>query len=158
MADGRDPSFMVDWDFDCPYIEETYEYTNDTIVFNGYFRLESKTLPVRRILATKNKYFWIEIVTKEEIKNTSEYSYDDEFEANICLTPTAKIRITYKILKELNTLQEIDQALKERHDEKENEKLRNDKYRLEREKEQMIKDQEIAKNLRYFTNYISTSR
>lgn len=140
---------MPFWDFDCPYIQETYEFTDTTIVFNGYFRLESKTLPVRRIMESGGKYYWIEILTREEIEDTSSSWYDEDVGGNICLTPTAKIRITYTILKELMTNDELRAVWDEREAKKGEENERNQKFRREREEAEWAARAEMCKNIDY---------
>jgi hypothetical protein len=144
-----EPSFLPFWDFDCPYIQEVFEYTDSVVMFNGYFRLESKTLPVRRIMESGGKYYWIEILTKEEIEDTSEFWYDDDVGGNICLTPTAKIRITYTILKELVTKDDLFAACDEREKNKDPESERNQRFRQEKEEAEWKARMEHAKTIDY---------
>jgi hypothetical protein len=145
----REPNFMAFWDFDCPYIQEVYEFTDDTIVFNGYFRIESKTCPVRRIMESSGNYYWIEVLTKEELADTSEGFYDDEVGGTICLTPTAKIKITYRILETLDTEEKLFARAEEREKSKEAEKDRNAVFRKEREEEEWKAHAEYCKTLDY---------
>jgi hypothetical protein len=95
------------------------------------------------------KYYWIEILTKEEIEDTSEFWYDDDVGGNICLTPTAKIRITYTILKELVTKDDLFAACDEREKNKDPESERNQRFRQEKEEAEWKARMEHAKTIDY---------
>ena len=145
-----EPSFMAFWDFDCPYVQKVFEYTDTTLVFDGYFRIESKTCPVRRIMESSGTYLWIEILTKEELEDTSgEGFYDEELGGRVILTPTAKIRITYRVIKEIQSEEELLGFAAEREASKEAEKERNAVYRREREEEEWKAHMEYAKTIDY---------
>jgi hypothetical protein len=145
----REPNFMPFWDFDCPYIQEVYEFTDDTIVFNGYFRIESQTCPVRRIMESSGVYYWIEILTKEELQDTSQGFYDPDVGGTICLTPTAKIKITYQILETLDTEEKLFARAEEREKSKEEEKRRNCEFKNHSEEMEHQSHLEFCKTLEY---------
>ena len=82
-----------------PYILDLHSRTDTTLVFNGYFYMESAALPVERVvLMQDDEWQHIQIVSKESGASTSSYEYDEEEECDRCLFPTELVTLTYRIL------------------------------------------------------------
>ena len=99
-----------------PFILTLHEYTPDTLKFEGYFYLEDETMPVERILIHKNVISHIEILKKLTYDDTSHSTsdkdelYNGDPEDNIIFFPTAIIELKYRVIKVLESLEEITQA------------------------------------------------
>jgi len=99
-----------------PFIRSLHNYTPDTIKFEGYFYLEEETMPVERILIHKNVISHIEILQKLTYDDTSDSTSDqEEFykgdpEDNIVFFQTAVIELKYRVIKVLESMEEITQA------------------------------------------------
>jgi hypothetical protein len=97
-----------------PYVHKLIKHEQNTILFDGYFRLEDATMPVRRILYIHKELFLVEILEKKTIKDTSEYGeYDEELGGRICLTPTDLIELRYKLIQHIKTNEELELLQKE---------------------------------------------
>ena len=82
-----------------PYILNLHSSNDTSIVFNGYFYMESDALPVERVILTQDdEWHHIQIVGKECGDSTSSYEYDEEEDYTMCLFPTEVITLTYRIL------------------------------------------------------------
>ena len=120
-----------------PHIIELLSHENNTIVFDGYFYVEEKDLPVQRIMCrysepvkddegntyrTELSSAHIEIVEKISGKSTSypeseeeelKQENSDDIEDNICLFPTEITTLKYRVLKsdltpiERNLIEEV---------------------------------------------------
>jgi hypothetical protein len=137
-----------------PYISTLNEYTSDTLKFEGYFYLEAETMPVERILFRGDDMFHIEILQKLEHHNeTSNFDKADFFngdpEDNIIFFPTAVIELKYRVIKVLQSLEEITQTRDRIQALDVDVEARNDVFtrqREEHEREEMI---EQCKNMDY---------
>ena len=97
-----------------PYIHDLKKHENNIILFDGYFRLEDETMPVRRIVFMHKEPFLIEITEKKTIQDTSQYGeYDEELGGRICLTPTDLIVLHYKLIQHIKTNEELELLQKE---------------------------------------------
>jgi len=86
-----------------PYILDLHSRNDTTIVFNGYFYMESSALPVERILLLENdvvgqEWYHVQIVGKESGTTTSSYNYYEEEEYAVSLFPTEVVTLTYRII------------------------------------------------------------
>ena len=99
-----------------PYIRTLHEYTPTTLKFEGYFYLEDATMPVERILFRGDDMFHIEIVQKKTCEPESESDsdanavYNGDPEDNIMFFPTAIQELNYRVIKVLQSFQELEQA------------------------------------------------
>jgi len=102
-----------------PFIHTLISSNDNTIVFDGYFYIDAKDLPVERIMIKhtgKNQTFtesYIEIYEKISGKNTSSYcdiSGTDCDEENICFFPTEITTLKYRVIK-TNLTNEIRETL-----------------------------------------------
>ncbi len=99
-----DTTFSFEYVFPTgPSIKKTIHYTDTTIVFDGYFRIESELptkFPIRRIFYRydTNTYNLIQITGIKRGKDTSHYFYDESEQGMICLTPTEIIELSYIVL------------------------------------------------------------
>jgi hypothetical protein len=134
-----------------PFIKEIKSDENNTLVFDGYFYIDSKDLPVQRIMVkfgeesideNRNTYrvecsdMHIEIYEKISGEDTSFYSKsdqinisddidNDDWDDNICFFPTEITTLKYRILKTNLTKLERDMLLTSiKESEKEREKKR----------------------------------
>lgn len=118
-----------------PFINTLISTTDDTIVFDGYFYLDAKDLPVERIMVKnieKKQTFTeshIEIYEKISGKDTSSYcdiSGSDCDEENICFFPTEITTLKYRVIK-TDLTREIRESLldsiKKTHNEREQKKI-----------------------------------
>lgn len=110
-----------------PYIEQLIEYTisdiekEGIIQFDGYYYIEDDELPIRSFLMTylreekpykiegnsnwyrtlEEKFYEIEIYSREKIVNTSSYDEVDEEDGSkmkICYFPTHEQKIKFRII------------------------------------------------------------
>jgi hypothetical protein len=88
-----------------PYTEYLHSITNDTMIFSGYFMLEDGEMSVERIFDDGLKFYYVKILEKRTLKDTSEYTsslgikeYDNE-NANIAFFPSGIIKLKYRIIK-----------------------------------------------------------
>jgi hypothetical protein len=134
-----------------PFIRELKSHENSTLVFDGYFYVDQKDLPIQRVMvkfgeevidengcscrsAIESSH--IEIYEKLSGEDTSYYgdhidtvadisgndaSDDDYYEGNICLFPTEITTLKYRVMKSDLTDLEMNIVIKE------NEKARRDK-------------------------------
>ena len=99
-----------------PFIRTLLNYTSDTLKFEGYFYLEEETMPVERLLIHHNEVFHIEILQKlmdDDTSNSesdSEEFYNGDPEDNIVFFPTGVIELKYRVIKRLESMEEINQA------------------------------------------------
>ncbi len=118
-----------------PHIKELKKHENNLLVFDGYFRLEDATMPVRRILVIHNEPFLIEILEKKTIEDTSQYGeYDEELGGHICLTCTDLIELRYRLIQHIKNKEEYELIEKEIIAEEDAVYERNQRLRDEREK------------------------
>jgi hypothetical protein len=103
-----------------PSMFQILDFTHDTIVFMGRFRLEEEALPVEGILVHKDTWVHARITTKEILEDSDEEDedphkgafYDEEMGGYIRLFPPDEcIQITYTTLKELHTKEEVDSCM-----------------------------------------------
>ncbi len=86
-----------------PSVKKPIQYTDSTIIFDGYFRVENELptkFPIRRIFYRydNNMHYLIQITDIKRGENTSHYFYDEGEQGMICLTPTEIIELTYVVL------------------------------------------------------------
>jgi hypothetical protein len=99
-----DTTFSFEYVFPTgPSIKKPIHYTDSTIVFDGYFRVEDDLptkFPIRRIFYRydTHAYHLIQITGIKRGENTSHYFYDESEQGMICLTPTEIIELTYVVL------------------------------------------------------------
>jgi hypothetical protein len=99
-----------------PFIRTLLNHTSDTLKFEGYFYLEEETMPVERLLIHHNEVFHIEILQKLMDDDTSNSESDEEEfyngdpEDNIVFFPTGIIELKYRVIKRLESMEEINQA------------------------------------------------
>jgi hypothetical protein len=130
-----------------PYVHTLMKHENNTILFDGYFRLEDATMPVRRILFIHREPFLVELTEKKTIKDTSQYGeYDEELGGRICLTPTDLIELKYRLIQHIKTKEEFDLIEKEIIAEEDGVYERNERLIKEREKREY---EEIMKTYTY---------
>jgi hypothetical protein len=127
-----------------PFIQKLISHENNTIVFDGYFYVETKALPVQRIMMRYsepvkdddgNMYRsqiscdHVEIIEKISGEDTSFVESDlDSDEENICLFPTEITTLKYRIIKsDLTTIEYdvISEIIKERERAAEREMIKN---------------------------------
>ena len=104
-----------------PFIKELLEFNieENYIKFNGYYHVENanvKTenhgfniLPqiviiIHKDLDNHRHYYLSEIYHKEVIKDTSEYTYDQDEDLKICCFPTGIIVLKFNILEKIDNL------------------------------------------------------
>jgi hypothetical protein len=149
-----------------PFIRTLLIYTSDTLKFEGYFYLEDETMPVERLLIHNNDVFHIEILQKLMDDDTSNSESDEEEfyngdpEDNIVFFPTGIIELKYRVIKRLESMEEINQARDRIQTLDAEVEARNavfKRQREDREQEEMI---EQCKNMDYsgFLAQRSTSR
>ena len=138
-----------------PFIRTLHEFTPDTIKFEGYFYLEDETMPVERILVNKNVVSHVEILQKITYDDTSNSTTDNEElyngdpEDNVVFFPTAMIELKYRVIKVLETMEEITQVRDRIQVLDVDVEARNEPFkraREDRENEAMI---ELCKNIDY---------
>lgn len=106
-----------------PYISTLISNENNTLVFDGYFYINAKDLPVERIMVKFNDKetgpsftdSHIEIYEKISGKNTSSYgdiSGEQYNENNICFFPTEITTLKYRVIKTNLTKEDSDSLLK----------------------------------------------
>lgn len=104
-----------DWDYikfvRNPYIGTLQSFTEDTILFDGYFNVEGAVMPVERIMRTPSGSYHIEIVSKTILEDTSVYddADDDMPGCKICYFPSAITELKYRILATINNKDEHEQ-------------------------------------------------
>ena len=95
------PEDWIEWDMTArryPYMREVITNEPGHIVFDGYFYIEDDTVPVERILRTRDAEYHVEIYEKKTLDDTSTSSYDEELGGYISFFPTAIIDLRYRIL------------------------------------------------------------
>lgn len=104
-----------------PYTSDIKYFTSDTIHFDGYFYLEDGVMPVERLFLKDSEMYYIEILEKKTVEDTSVYTPttsaetntdscddDDDF-GNICFFPTAIIQLKYRLIKKLDETDDFKQ-------------------------------------------------
>lgn len=138
-----------------PFIITLYDYTADTLKFEGYFYLEDATMPVERILFHRDGMFHIEILQKKTCEPESgsdsgvDAVYNGDPEDNIIFFPTAILELNYRVIKVLQSFQELEQARDRIQTLDAEVEVRDQRFRREREdreREEMI---EQCKNMDY---------
>jgi hypothetical protein len=147
-----------------PYISTLYDYTPDTLKFEGYFYLEEETMPVERILFRGDDMLHIEILQKLEHDNDTSNSDKADFfngdpEDNIIFFPTAVIELKYRVIKVLQSLEEITQTRDRIQALDVDVEARNDVFTRQREEREREEMKERCKNMDYsgFLAQFSTS-
>jgi hypothetical protein len=74
------------------------------MIFSGYFMLEDGEMSVERIFDDGLKFYYVKILEKRTLKDTSEYTpsigiKDDDENANIAFFPSGIIKLKYHIIK-----------------------------------------------------------
>lgn len=104
----------------CPFVQTIYnlDLSGGTLEFDGHFYLNDADFPVIQSMhlyqsekepykCEDNTYYYkeimnelylVEIIRRELITDTSESWYDEEVGGNICLFPTHRQKIYFKIL------------------------------------------------------------
>ncbi len=113
------------------------EFTETSITFDGYLRAEPELLPVRRIFIVGSEWLLVSIESMETLEDTSKGFYDEEEGGYIVLTPTALLKITYKVLQVLEGADTVKAVHDELVKELETERERNWKLRSARERREM---------------------
>ena len=104
-----------DWDYikfvRNPYIGTLQSFTEDTILFDGYFNVEGAVMPVERIMNTPSGSYHVEIMSKTILEDTSVYedAEDDLPGCKICFFPTAITELKYRILLIITNKEEREQ-------------------------------------------------
>ena len=147
-----------------PFIRILYDYAPDTLKFEGYFYLEEETMPVERILFHGEEMLHIEILqkrTQEAPVSDSETNevYSGDPEDNIMFFPTAVIELKYRVIKVLQSFEELAQAQERIQTLDADVEARNEVFKRQRdvrEQEEMV---ERCKNMDYsgFLAQFSTS-
>lgn len=117
-------------------IKEEYDISGITYLkFHGYFYYEDQTMPIERIFVRGRILYYVEILSKRTLEDTSKTFYDDDSEGYICLTPTAIIEITYRIIRTFDfdsgdeglweCLKKIESQLEEENERDSNNRLEN---------------------------------
>lgn len=143
----------------CPHIRELISFTEDTILYDGYFYVEDGAVPIERIFFTQDGFFHIEITKKKTLEDTSVYAPtssvddtltndddddDDDF-GGICFFPTAMIELKYRLLKKIdfskkNELHDIRERIIQLEDEVQKRSRKSEEERLERERQEYLKE------------------
>jgi hypothetical protein len=95
------PENWIEWDMSTrryPYMREVITNEPGHIVFDGYFYIEDNTVPVERILRTRDADYHVEIYEKTTLDDTTTSSYDEELGGYISFFQTAIIDLRYRIL------------------------------------------------------------
>lgn len=140
-----------------PFILTLYDYTADTLKFEGYFYLEDDTMPVERILFRGDDIIHIEILKKAtcepasapESDSGANAVYNGDPEDNIMFFPTAILELNYRVIKVLQSFQELEQARNRIQTLDAEVEVRDQRFRRQREdreREEMI---ERCKNMDY---------
>jgi hypothetical protein len=96
------------------------DFTPDTIVFTGRFRIEEEALPVEGILVHKDSWVHARITAKEILEDSDEEDedphkgafYDEEMGGYIRLFPNDEcIQITYEVIKDLPTRDILEECM-----------------------------------------------
>jgi hypothetical protein len=124
------------------------------ITFDGYYRIDPKYYPIETILRIGDKYYHIEILSKQEGKDTSQYGEIEEPDGeilNVCFFPTSILTLTYNVLVEiesnayfkhvLDRLENLDieRKLRKEKDDEEEWKRGQEEWKQQRETWQMKK-------------------
>ena len=95
------PEDWIEWDMTVrryPYMRNVITNEPGHIVFDGYFYIEDDTVPVERILRTKEANYHVEIYEKKTLEDTTTGSYDEELGGYISFFSTAIIDLRYRII------------------------------------------------------------
>jgi hypothetical protein len=138
-----------------PHTRELISFTEDTILFDGYFYIEDGAVPVERIFFTKDGYFHIEITEKKTLDDTSVYAPyssidetanddDDFFGCGVCFFPTAMIELKYRLIKKIdfsnNEIYNIRERITQLEDEVQKRSKKCEDERLERERQEYLQE------------------
>jgi len=122
-----------------PFVLETISHTNINkkeriweIVFDGYWYLEPETFPVKRklFLLQSKDIFFVEILSRTTLYNHID---EDATAEDPIFFPTARIKLTYKIINDLKTEQDKEQANNALETLENDEELRDSAHRIARE-------------------------
>ena len=80
---------------------------------NDYLYLPCIGMMTHKPIEKLAKYYLINIYDMEYIEDTSVFWYDEDVCGNICLTPTAKMKIFFTILEEFNKYNDANNKLEE---------------------------------------------
>jgi hypothetical protein len=97
-----DDMHQIAFQLNGPSFKELLKVTEETIVFDGYFRYEPEMFrvdrPIYRLLYFHNHVYYIAFTEKRVGKDTSCYWDDEEACGKICLTPTELIELRYHVV------------------------------------------------------------
>lgn len=131
------------------HFNDIKEATETSITFDGYLRAEPALFPIRRIFiwgsGPTQRWLLVSIDSMEQIEDTSKGFYDEEEDGYIVLTPTALIKIGYRVLEVLEGVERVERVHAELVKELKSESERNWKLRSERER----REWEAAAGLSY---------
>lgn len=128
-------------------MKNVYEEREGFFIYNGYFNLEQETLPVKRVLYNRGKLFYVEILQKKVMEDTSKY-FQLEEGMRVSLFPTNCIELEYKILKEIPNTREFRRLCDsiEAEEPEVQERDRENKIRKQKEEYESRAFQTIKKN------------
>lgn len=139
----------------CPHMRELILFTEDTILYDGYFYIEDGAVPIERIFFTQDGHFHIEITQKKTLEDTSVYTpassvdntltNDDDDFGGICFFPTAIIELKYRLLKKIdfskkNEFYDIIERIIQLEDEVQKRSRKCEEERFERERQEYLQD------------------
>ena len=82
--------------------------------FKGYYYIPEEHLPVERLLFHNDHVYWVRIDSKKQYDmDVSGGFYDEDVGANICLTPTYIVDLTFRVLMKDPPKAKMDQILLE---------------------------------------------
>ena len=108
------PEDWIEWDMSTrryPYMRKVITNEPGHIVFDGYFYIEDDTVPVERILRTKEADYHIEIYEKKTLDDTTTSSYDEELGGYISFFSTAIIDLRYRIVCTIQSREQYTEIL-----------------------------------------------
>jgi hypothetical protein len=113
------PEDWIEWDMSTrryPYMREVITNEPGHIVFDGYFYIEDNTVPVERILRTRDADYHVEIYEKKTLDDTTTSSYDEELGGYISFFSTAIIDLRYRILHTITSREQHSEILDRIHE------------------------------------------
>jgi hypothetical protein len=89
-----------------PYVGEVFSINikKGFIEFNGHYYIDKKSLPVKMHMNVRDDNensieYLVILYKKKELEDTSKSFYDEDAGGNICLCPTNRIKLLFKIIK-----------------------------------------------------------
>jgi len=108
------PDDWIEWESSTrrnPYMKEIITNEPGHIVFDGYFYIEDETVPVERILNTKEADYHVEIYEKKTLEDTTKGFYDEEFGGYISFFSTHIIDLRYRIISKIESIDQRVQIM-----------------------------------------------